>query len=345
MTRLIFLTFYGNARYERLPVISGGSARTSRADATVATVATDADADDDSDPSPTVSYGDAGRAAPSEHPPHESPPIMVLPVMVLAVLAAIGGIINLPFTSMELLNEWLEPSFRGVPEVHPDSFIEGLALEVLSVALALVGILHRATALPQGLAAGRGAARREARRDRTRARERLLLRRRHRQARRRPRPRRSRTWLDRVVDTKIIDGAVNGIGGLVSAARPRLAARCRTASSGATRSAIAFGAVACPALRRHPGRLTVGDFPILTAIIVVPVRRRADHAAHAPRAARRSPRRSATPPRRSPSGFAACLLWNFRRGLGDFQFVENRPLDPARSASATSSASTASASS
>src|SRR5262249_7183516 len=133
MTRLIFLTFYGNARFETsaadaLPVVSGGSGEDEPDDH-----GTPAMIDADSDPSPTVSYGDP-VAEPVGHAPHESPPVMTFPIMVLAVLAAIGGILNLPFTNFEWLDKWLESSFRGVPEVHPDTFLDGVALEMLTFA-------------------------------------------------------------------------------------------------------------------------------------------------------------------------------------------------------------------
>lgn len=81
MTRLIWLTFYGNERFETappeglpgaatIPVVSGGSGEDD--DAHGATTAV-LDGDDDSDPSPTVSYGDP-VPAPVGHAPHESPP-------------------------------------------------------------------------------------------------------------------------------------------------------------------------------------------------------------------------------------------------------------------------------
>src|SRR4029078_6118308 len=58
MTRLIWLTFYGNARYETtavdaLPGISGGSGDTDTEERQAA-----AEGDEDNDPSPTVAYGD-----------------------------------------------------------------------------------------------------------------------------------------------------------------------------------------------------------------------------------------------------------------------------------------------
>ena len=222
MTRLIFLTFYGNERFrvadgpngaaaghEALPVISGGS------DDDIAVLDHAADAgevDPDSDPSPTVAYGDP-VPEPNGHPPHEAPGLMVLPVMVLAFLAAVAGILNLPFSSMEWLNKFLEPSFRGVPDVKPDSFAQGFGLEMLTFAIAACGIFFAYKLYKKGLehadrdpldvklgglahvfgnayyydhgisklvgGPGRAVA----------------------------------SWLDRVVDTKVIDGAVNGVGG------------------------------------------------------------------------------------------------------------------------------------
>src|SRR5262249_2546727 len=139
---------------------SGGSgedpdgATTAVADAHVdggAEIDAGADVDPFSDPSPTVSYGDP-VTAPVGHPPHESPPVMVFPIAGLALLAAIGGAINLPFTSMEWLDKWLESSFRGVPEVHPDTFVGGLGLELLTFAIAACGILLAYTLYKKGLA-------------------------------------------------------------------------------------------------------------------------------------------------------------------------------------------------
>jgi NADH-quinone oxidoreductase subunit L len=225
MTRLIRLTFYGNERFraeapgldpvgdalppDPLPVVSGGSDD----DAPTGVAVDDAS---DSDPSPTVAYGDP-VPVPNGHPPHEAPGIMILPVMVLALLAAIGGLINLPFQSMEWLDKFLEPSFRGVPTVSPDSFAEGFGLEMLTFAIALGGIflayslykrgLERADRDPLGQKLGRlapilgnayyydhGITRLVGGPGRATA-----------------------SWLDRVVDTKIIDGAVNGVGGLFKA--------------------------------------------------------------------------------------------------------------------------------
>jgi NADH-quinone oxidoreductase subunit L len=211
MTRLIFLTFYGNERWQP----------TTEAEEAAQGEVQDAHAAEDladSDPTATVSYGTPVEAPHSDHPPHESPWIMVFPILTLAALATVAGFLNVPFKSTEWFDDWLEPTFRKVPEVQPTSFVQGLTLEVVSVVLALIGIgiayalyrrgLARAAEEPldaklgpvatvfghayyydEGVSRfvdgpGRGFAR----------------------------------FLDRVVDQKIIDGTVDGIGGLVKRA-------------------------------------------------------------------------------------------------------------------------------
>jgi NADH-quinone oxidoreductase subunit L len=67
--------------------------------------------------------------------PHESPWTMTLPLVVLAVLAAVGGLINLPFTDRtKLLERWLEPV------VHANERVLDVATEV-KVGLALIAVL------------------------------------------------------------------------------------------------------------------------------------------------------------------------------------------------------------
>jgi NADH-quinone oxidoreductase subunit L len=220
MTRLIWLTFYGNARYEEsvaaiadVPVVAGGSGEEPAPDEHGGPGRPGVAEDPEGDPSPTVAYGDP-VPAPVGHAPHESPPIMTFPIMVLAVLAAIGGIINLPFTSMEWLDKWLESSFRGVPEVRADTFIGGLGLELLTFAIAATGIFLAYTLYKKGLE----------RADRDPLDEKLgavapvlghayyydagvskLV----------GGPGRGlAAWLANTIDDKVIDGAVNGVGSL-----------------------------------------------------------------------------------------------------------------------------------
>jgi NADH-quinone oxidoreductase subunit L len=66
----------------------------------------------------------------------EGPSSMVSTVWVLAVLAAVGGLIQIP-GAWELLNDWLEPPVE--PLVHP-SVLQDYVTSAVSVSLALAGI-------------------------------------------------------------------------------------------------------------------------------------------------------------------------------------------------------------
>ena len=144
MTRLIFLTFYGNERWQPLPVVSGGADDVAAVD----------EADDDladSDPTPTVDYGDPVRLPEARHEPHESPTNMTAPILLLAGLAAVIGFLNMPFEGLDFFDVWLEPSFPDVEVHEPSSFFQGATLEVLAVVLALVGLLVAARIYRRGL--------------------------------------------------------------------------------------------------------------------------------------------------------------------------------------------------
>ena len=210
MTRLIWLTFYGNQRFET----EDEAAHAGGSDAPGVEAHQEGVSENpEGDPSPTVPYG-APVPAPAGHAPHESPPIMVFPIVVLAFLAAIGGILTLPFTNFEWLDKWLDSSFRGVPDVHPDTFIGGLGLELLTFAVAAGGIFLAYSLYKKGLE----------RADRDPLDDKLgglapVLGNAYYYdsgiARLVGGPGRAVAgWLDRVVDTKIIDGAVNGVGSL-----------------------------------------------------------------------------------------------------------------------------------
>jgi NADH-quinone oxidoreductase subunit L len=153
---------------------------------------------------------------------------------VLAVLAALGGLLNLPFTGWLVLEHWLEPVFgHNLREVSAGGGTKvGLALT--AVAAAVVGLLVAAA-----------------------------IYRRHRVAESAVEPRILQRawfvdelyqkviahpgralsqWLASVFDAKVIDGAVNGVATLVRAGGSRL----RVVQSGFVRSyalAVALGAV------------------------------------------------------------------------------------------------------
>ncbi len=71
--------------------------------------------------------------------PHESPRVMTVPLIVLAVLSVVGGLVNTPFRLG--LEHYLEPAFEGIKLAHPP---EGVSMFVLlaglSVLAGLVGI-------------------------------------------------------------------------------------------------------------------------------------------------------------------------------------------------------------
>ncbi len=83
--------------------------------------------------------------------PHESPSLMTFPLVVLAGLTVVGGLLNLPFKSLEFLARWLEPVFEGVPEIHADTFTEGFVLSTVAVVLGVAGILVAVAMYRQGL--------------------------------------------------------------------------------------------------------------------------------------------------------------------------------------------------
>jgi NADH-quinone oxidoreductase subunit L len=75
------------------------------------------------------------------HHPHESPWTMTLPLVVLAVLAAVAGLLNLPFTKWwHHLEHWLEPSLFGNEAYLSLSGTMKWVLALLAMAGAALGI-------------------------------------------------------------------------------------------------------------------------------------------------------------------------------------------------------------
>ena len=179
------------------------------------------------DTAKTPAEADA-HGAHGDFKPHESPATMALPLIVLAALAAIAGILKTP------LEHWLEPVLA-----HPHHFASsgstklGLILVTTVAALAGVGIAYL-----------------------------IWMGRRVKESAVEPQVLRRAWYVDElyqkvveapsralanfsafVVDAKVIDGTVNGVGALVRAGGSRL----RTVQSGFVRNyalAVALGAVA-----------------------------------------------------------------------------------------------------
>jgi NADH-quinone oxidoreductase subunit L len=168
---------------------------------------------------------------------------MVAPVMVLAFLAIVGGLLDLPFTKLEFLTDFLDPVFEAVAAPEPTSFWSAFGLDMVAIGVATVGIfiawrIYRggledpavdpldrrlgvlgrlfghAWYYDEGIAAAVGGP-----------------------------IRRGARWLTDVFDEKIIDGAVNGIARGFGGAGTRI----RKFQTGLVRQyalAIAAGAVA-----------------------------------------------------------------------------------------------------
>jgi NADH-quinone oxidoreductase subunit L len=71
--------------------------------------------------------------------PHESPSLMTTPLIVLAVLSAVGGLINTPWRLS--LEHFLEPAFEAVHLAHAPDGITPWVLAIVSVVAGILGIL------------------------------------------------------------------------------------------------------------------------------------------------------------------------------------------------------------
>jgi len=204
MARQVFLVFFGDERWKAAAEGEGQAAHASGA------------------------HGDFR--------PHESPWTMALPLVVLAFLSLVGGLLNLPFKGTHHLETWLEPVFgEGGKTLHHLTLSAStkLGLAALATAASLLGIgiayliylrhkVREETVEPLVL-------RRAWYVDPLYARiieapGRLLS-----------------TFSANVVDSKVIDGAVNGVAALVRAGGSRL----RVLQSGYVRNyalAVASGA-------------------------------------------------------------------------------------------------------
>jgi NADH-quinone oxidoreductase subunit L len=148
---------------------------------------------------------------------------MLVPIVVLAGLAAVGGLLNLPYGKLDFLHQFLEPAFEGAKGIKAPT-TQKLTAEALSLLMALIGVTIAVLLYRRGLRSP----------DRDPLVDRL-------------RPvstltgnayywdagvtrfvggpgQRGASWLDRVFDARILDGAVNGTAWLVERAG-RLASR------------------------------------------------------------------------------------------------------------------------
>jgi NADH-quinone oxidoreductase subunit L len=145
MSRLVFLTFFGQPRWTGEHALAGGDGSALPAGVTADDpeqqgVAKGEEAAAAAGVEPAADADGAPGAA--HHPePHESPWLMTVPLIVLAVLAAVGEVINLPFTTdLLVLEHWLEPVVEA-DQLHIDVATgTKIALALIAIAAALVGI-------------------------------------------------------------------------------------------------------------------------------------------------------------------------------------------------------------
>jgi len=219
MSRQVFLVFRGEERWKKAAPETAPGAHV------------------EPDHQPVAAGGHGTAAAHGAHgdfKPHESPRSMTIPLIVLAVLAAVGGLLNLPFTGWLVLEHWLEPVFGH--NLHHVTSTGGtkFALALTAVAAAVVGVLIAAAIYRRHRIAESAVEPRLLQRawfvdelyQKTIAHPGRAL----------------SQWLASVFDAKVIDGAVNGVASLVRDGGTRL----RAVQSGYVRSYalyVALGAV------------------------------------------------------------------------------------------------------
>jgi NADH-quinone oxidoreductase subunit L len=230
MTRAVWLVFFGNERFRAEGETEGEPL-------------TPAEEHGLSLESPTVPAFVPPKPARLTHPPHESPPTITLPILALAGLAAVGGVISLPFAGLEFLTDWLHPTFERVPEIDVTSFIAATILSAISVIFGLVGLAIAVRLYERGIPAPE----RDPLPERLGVAGRLfqhayyfdeiianLV---------RGPVYRFADWLNRGFDLGVIDGAVNGVARLVRDSAGRL----RRVQTGLVRNyalGVVLGAVA-----------------------------------------------------------------------------------------------------
>ena len=123
MTRQVALTFFGDERWrEDVHEHSETVDEPTGAGAT--------------EPEPVAEH--SGHAHATE--PHEAPWTMALPLGVLAFLAAIGGVINLPFGKWNFLERWLAPVLEEFSVVGGGGTDVKVWLAVTTTALCVAGV-------------------------------------------------------------------------------------------------------------------------------------------------------------------------------------------------------------
>ena len=138
MSRLVFMVFFGAPRWneERELVAADGSSLPAGITDDDPEAAVEPDRGEEA-----AAASGSGHAPHDRLEPHESPWLMTVPLVVLAGLAAVGEVLNLPFTSdLHVLQHWLEPVV-GANELHIDVATgTKVTLAVVAIVASLAGI-------------------------------------------------------------------------------------------------------------------------------------------------------------------------------------------------------------
>ena len=145
MSRLVFMTFFGEARWDRpieeaTPDLAAERGLTpGHPEADTEAVADDVDGDEAASPTVANVY-ESGHLPHGVGPreaihPHESGWLMTLPLVVLSVFALVAGFLQTPFSEdTKLLEHWLEPV------VAPDEAILDVS-KLFQASMALIAVL------------------------------------------------------------------------------------------------------------------------------------------------------------------------------------------------------------
>ncbi len=132
MTRQIVLVFFGKDRW-RSPQ-PAGAAPAAGHDEPAGHGAEPAEPAGKAEHAEEAAHGGYGTE------PHEAPWVMLAPLCALAVLAFAGGIFNLPWQPLNLLDKWLRPVLAAASNPRQFSTSSKIISGVLANAVALVGI-------------------------------------------------------------------------------------------------------------------------------------------------------------------------------------------------------------
>jgi NADH-quinone oxidoreductase subunit L len=146
MSRQVFMVFFGEPHWKQAEATeSSGEAEQSAAEVTSG-ARTEHSGGHGAEPAggATATAVDDPLEPPHAHGevhPHESPWPMTVPLVVLAILSVLGGGLNLPFNDdLKFLEHWLHPSVEvGEAELHVSTSTQ-IVLLVAAVITALVGI-------------------------------------------------------------------------------------------------------------------------------------------------------------------------------------------------------------